>query len=154
MPYARNDPVDLYYETLGTARDPALLMINGLGSQAISWPADFCRKFVEAGFFVIRFDNRDVGLSTKFGQFRPDVMAVARAVGNGEEPVVAYRLSDMAADAVAVLDELGIGRAHVLGVSVGGMIAQRLATDHTGRLLSLTSAMSLIADHAGITVET
>jgi pimeloyl-ACP methyl ester carboxylesterase len=121
-------------------------MINGLGSQAINYPADFCRLFATRGFFVIRFDNRDVGLSTKFDHLRPDVMSVVQALANGEEPVVAYRLSDMAADAVAVLDELRIEQAHVMGVSVGGMIVQQLAIDHPGRLLSMTSAMSTTGD--------
>jgi pimeloyl-ACP methyl ester carboxylesterase len=149
MPYAHNGSVSLCYHTFGIPERPALLMINGLGSQAINYPADFCQRFVSQGFFVIRFDNRDVGLSTKFDKFdqsRPDVMSVVRAVTNGEEPVVAYRLTDMAADAVAVLDELGIDRAHVMGVSVGGMIVQQLAIDHPGRLLSMTSAMSTTGD--------
>jgi len=91
-------------------------MINGLGSQAINYPADFCRLFATRGFFVIRFDNRDVGLSTKLDHVRPDVMSVVQALTNGQEPVVAYHLSDMAADAVAILDELQIEKAHVMGV--------------------------------------
>ncbi len=94
MPYASNGSVSLYYETFGVPENPALLMINGLGSQAINYPVDFCRLFVTRGFFVIRFDNRDVGLSTKFDHVSPDVMSVARAVANGEEPVVAYRLTE------------------------------------------------------------
>jgi pimeloyl-ACP methyl ester carboxylesterase len=146
MPYACNGSVSLFYETFGIPGNPALLMVNGLGSQAITYPASFCQLFAARGFFVIRFDNRDVGLSTKFDHIRPDVMSVVRAMTNGEKPVVAYRLTDMAADAVAVLDALGIDRAHVMGASVGGMIVQQFAIDHPGRLLSMTSAMSTTGD--------
>jgi len=146
MPYAHHGPVDIYYETFGDPTDPALLLVNGLGSQCINYRTEWCEGFVDRGFFTIRFDNRDVGLSTKIEQVTPNLGAVLQALGDGKEPEVAYRLADMAADAVAVLDELGIGRAHVMGVSMGGMIVQQLAIDHPDRLLSMTSVMSTTGD--------
>jgi pimeloyl-ACP methyl ester carboxylesterase len=146
MPYAHNGAVDIYYEAFGDPADPALLLVNGLGSQCINYHADWCGMFAARGFFAIRFDNRDVGLSSKFDTVTPDVAAVTRAVREGKDPVVPYRVHDMAADAVAVLDDLGIARAHVMGVSMGGMIVQQLAIDSPGRLLSVTSVMSTTGD--------
>ena len=146
MPYAHNGSVDIYYETFGDQTDPALLMVNGLGSQAINYDTKWCELFVARGFFAIRFDNRDVGLSTKFDDFTPDIGAVRQALREGKEPDVAYQLSDMATDALAVLDDLGIGRAHVMGVSMGGGIVQQLAIDYPERLLSMTSVMSTTGD--------
>jgi len=131
VPYALNDDVELYYETFGFGADPALLLVNGLGSQCINYRAEWCERFVAAGFFVIRFDNRDVGLSTGF-----DAAGLT----------VAYTLEDMAADALAVLDAAQVDRAHVLGLSMGGMIVQQLAIDHSDRLLSVTSMMSTTGD--------
>jgi pimeloyl-ACP methyl ester carboxylesterase len=144
--FAHNGSVEIYYETFGDASNPALLLINGLGSQCINFDVDFCELFVARGFFVIRFDNRDVGLSTKFNLVLPDLFSVLEAVKDGLEPKVAYRLADMANDAVAVLDALGIDRAHVAGWSIGGMIAQQLAIDRPDRLLSMTSNMSTTGD--------
>jgi pimeloyl-ACP methyl ester carboxylesterase len=146
MAIAKNRLVEIYFETFGDANDPALLLINGLGSQCINFDVAFCEKFVARGFFVIRFDNRDVGLSTKFNQVLPDLFSVLEAVKDGVEPKVAYHLSDMANDALAVLDALGVERAHVAGWSIGGMIAQQLAIDHPERLLSITSSMSSTGD--------
>lgn len=146
MAFAHNRSVEIYYETFGDPSNPALLLINGLGSQCINFDVEFCERFVARGFFVIRFDNRDVGLSTKFNLVLPDLFSVLEAVKDGLEPKVAYRLSDMADDAVAVLDALGIDRAHVAGWSIGGMIAQQLAIDHPDRLLSMTSNMSTTGD--------
>jgi pimeloyl-ACP methyl ester carboxylesterase len=146
MAIAKNRLVEIYFETFGDAKDPALLLINGLGSQCINFDVAFCQMFVARGFFVIRFDNRDVGLSTNFNQVLPDLFSVLEAVKDGVEPKVAYRLSDMANDALAVLDTLGIERAHVAGWSIGGMIAQQLAIDHPDRLLSMTSNMSSTGD--------
>jgi pimeloyl-ACP methyl ester carboxylesterase len=146
MAFAHNRSVEIYYETFGDRSDPALLLINGLGSQCINFDVEFCERFVPQGFFVIRFDNRDVGLSTKFNLVLPDLFSVLEAVKDGVEPKVAYRLSDMASDAIAVLDALGIERAHVAGWSIGGMIAQQLAIDHPERLLSMTSNMSTTGD--------
>jgi pimeloyl-ACP methyl ester carboxylesterase len=130
MATAHNDGCEIYYETFGDRRDPALLMVNGLGSQCINYHEDWCAMFVAAGLYVLRFDNRDVGLSTSF--------AGAPTGAKGE----AYTVSDMAADAIAVLDAEGIDRAHVMGLSMGGMIVQTLAIEHPDRLLSMTSVMS------------
>ena len=116
----------------GSTADPALLLINGLGSQCINYRLEWCERFAAAGFFVIRFDNRDVGLSTGFDDAGTDAPA--------------YAVEDMAGDAVAVLDAANIDRAHVLGVSMGGMIVQRLAIDHADRLRSMTSVMSTTGD--------
>src|SRR5262249_38323516 len=123
MPAARNGDVELYYETFGSDDDVSLLLVNGLGSQCINYDEQWCQKFAARGFQVIRFDNRDTGLSSKV-------------------EYTAYSLADMARDALAVLDAVGADRAHVMGVSMGGMIVQRLAIDHGERLLSMTSVMS------------
>ncbi len=146
MPYARNGAVDIYYETFGDRGDPALLLVHGLGSQCINYHTEWCERFVMRGFFAIRFDNRDVGLSTKFDHITPDVGAVLQALRERKEPAVPYRASDMADDAVAVLDDLRIARAHVMGLSMGGMIVQQLAIDHPERLLSMASVMSSTGD--------
>jgi pimeloyl-ACP methyl ester carboxylesterase len=127
MATAHNGTCQIYYETFGSPGDPTLLMVNGLGSQCINYHEDWCAMFVARGLQVVRFDNRDVGMSTKFD---------ASLSG----PV--YSISDMAADAVAVLDALGIDRAHVMGLSMGGMIVQVMAIEHPERLLSMTSVMS------------
>jgi pimeloyl-ACP methyl ester carboxylesterase len=123
MPTARNGDVEIYYETFGEADRPTLLVINGLGSQSINYADEWCGMFCAQGYQVVRFDNRDVGLSTKLDG-------------------TTYALSDMADDAIAVLDAIGVERAHVLGCSMGGMIVQRLAINHPERLLSMTSVMS------------
>jgi pimeloyl-ACP methyl ester carboxylesterase len=146
MPYAHNGDVALYYETFGDPADPTLLLVNGLGSQCINYRVEWCEKFVTAGFHVVRFDNRDVGLSTHFSDVKPDLEAVLTALRAHEPPPVAYDVHDMAADAVAVLDAVGVQRAHVLGVSMGGMIVQMLAIEHADRLLSMTSIMSSTGD--------
>ena len=146
MPFASNGPVELYYETFGSPGDEPLLLVNGLGSQCVSYDVEFCQRFVDLGFFVIRFDNRDVGLSSKLDEFTPHLKDVAAALREGREADVPYRLSDMATDAIAVLDTLDVERAHVAGVSMGGMIVQQLAIDHASRLRSMTSIMSTTGD--------
>jgi len=143
---ATNGDVELYYETFGDASKETLLVVNGLGSQCINFDAALAEKFVDRGFFVVRFDNRDVGLSTKLDDFTPRVADVVRALRSGKAPDVPYRLSDMANDAVAVLDALAIPKAHVMGMSMGGMIVQQLAIDHPQRLRSMTSIMSTTGD--------
>jgi pimeloyl-ACP methyl ester carboxylesterase len=127
---ARNGDCELYYDTFGDPSDPALLLVNGLGSQCINYHDAWCEMFVARGLRVIRFDNRDVGLSTSFAGAPVDLEGAA------------YRLSDMAADAVAVLDANEVERAHVMGLSMGGMIVQTLAIEHPDRLLTMVSAMS------------
>jgi pimeloyl-ACP methyl ester carboxylesterase len=144
---APSNGIEIEYETFGDAGDPPLLLVAGLGAQMIAWDVEFCESLVDRGFFVIRFDNRDTGLSTKVpvqGGFDPTA-EIVRVLGGGT-PSVPYHLADMAADAVGLLDHLGIDRAHVVGVSMGGMIAQQIAIDHPGRVLSLTSIMSNTGD--------
>jgi len=123
MPTTKNGAVEIYYDTFGDPSNPTLLLINGLGSQCINYADEWCERFVGEGYHVVRFDNRDTGLSSKL---------------DGTD----YALADMANDAIAVLDAVGAGRAHVMGLSMGGMIVQRLAIDHPDRLLSVTSVMS------------
>jgi pimeloyl-ACP methyl ester carboxylesterase len=144
---APSNGIEIEYDTFGDAGDPPLLLVAGLGAQMIAWDVEFCESLVDRGFFVIRFDNRDTGLSTKVpvqGGFDPTA-EIVRVLGGGT-PSVPYHLADMAADAVGLLDHLGIDRAHVVGVSMGGMIAQQIAIDHPGRVLSLTSIMSNTGD--------
>jgi len=123
MSTARNGAIEIYYEEFGDRAAPTLLLVNGLGSQCLNYDVSWCHLFCDEGFHVVRFDNRDVGLSTKC---------------DGRD----YGLVDMADDAVAVLDAMGVERAHVMGCSMGGMIVQRLALNHADRVLSLTSVMS------------
>ncbi len=130
MTTTRNGDCEIWYETFGERTDPALLMVNGLGSQCINYSDAWCAMYVARGFFVLRFDNRDVGLSSKFA---------GAPTGAGGE---AYLIGDMARDAVAVLDAEGVEQAHVMGLSMGGMIVQTLAIDHPQRLRSMTSVMS------------
>ena len=123
-----------------------LLLVMGLGGQMTDWPEEFVDGLVAAGFRVITFDNRDIGLSTEFTWVAPSqVKAVLGAMAR--RPVKSeYLLTDMAADAVGVLDALGVESAHVVGISMGGMIAQTIAIEHPGRVRSLTSIMSNTGD--------
>ncbi len=146
MAFAHNGDVRVYYETFGFPSLPPLLLVNGLGSQCINYRAEWCERFATVGHFVIRYDNRDVGLSSKFSEARPDVVKLVRDLAEGRAADVPYRLSDMAADGLAVLDDLAINRAHVMGVSMGGMIVQTMAIEHPDRLLTMTSVMSTTGD--------
>ena len=138
MTKAPANGIEIEYETFGSPDDPPLLLIMGLGAQLTFWPDDFCSGLAERGFYVIRYDNRDVGLSTYFDDAgQPDI--VAAFSGNGSP---AYTLADMADDAAGLLDALGIDTAHVVGVSMGGMIAQTLTVRHPAKVLSLASIMS------------
>jgi pimeloyl-ACP methyl ester carboxylesterase len=139
--------MELEYDTFGSSGDPALLLIMGFTAQMTAWPDDFCKQLADTGLFVIRFDNRDCGLSTKLDGVQVDVASVMGAAMSGQPVVGApYTLSDMASDAVGLLDQLGIQRAHVLGASMGGMIAQQYAIDHPTRLHSLISVMSMTGE--------
>ncbi len=130
-------------ETYGNAADPAILLVMGLGAQLTLWPIELVDALVARGFFVIRYDNRDVGLSQKFDDAGvPDMMAIMGALMGGQTPNIAYSLDDMAADAVGVLDALGVDKAHIVGASMGGMIAQLIAIHHPQRVRTLTSIMS------------
>jgi len=135
--------ITIEYETFGNSADPALLLISGFSAQLTSWHENLCKLFAAQNFHVIRFDNRDCGLSTKLDGVVVDTTAVITAALM-EEPIpeVPYTLSHMAADAMGVLDGLGIAQAHVMGASMGGMIAQTVAIEHAHRVLSLTSVMS------------
>ncbi|MHA6762167.1 alpha/beta fold hydrolase [Streptacidiphilus sp. PAMC 29251] len=135
--------VELEYDTFGDPADPTLLLIMGLGSQLISWREGLCELFAAQGFHVVRYDNRDAGLSTFLDAGpQPDL----RAIMQGDPSSAPYLLGDMALDALSVLDALGVGQAHVVGVSMGGMIAQQLVIDHPDRALSLCSIMSRPGD--------
>ena len=146
MPTAAVNGIELHYDETGEQDGAPLLLIMGLGAQMIVWDDDFCAALADRGFRVIRFDNRDVGLSTKLDD-RPSANAAMLAGAMAGQPVEApYLLSDMAADAVGLLDHLGIDAAHVVGASMGGMIAQTVAIEHPERVLSLTSIMSTTGD--------
>jgi pimeloyl-ACP methyl ester carboxylesterase len=135
--------ITIEYETFGEASHPALLLISGFSAQLTSWNENLCKLFAAQDFHVIRFDNRDCGLSTKLDGVVVDTTAVITAALMEEPiPAVPYTLSHMAGDAVGVLDGLGIAKAHVMGASMGGMIAQTVAIEHPHRVLSLTSVMS------------
>jgi pimeloyl-ACP methyl ester carboxylesterase len=139
---ASTNGVELFYETFGDPDDPALVLINGLGGQCITWAEELCWGFVSRGFRVVRFDNRDAGLSTGFDEHTVDLEAAATAYLLGEEVAAPYRLADMAADVVGLLDALGIDAAHLLGSSLGGMVAQTMAIEHRPRVASLVSLMA------------
>ena len=129
MSTVRANGIDICYEETGSRDDPTLLLVNGFTSQLVGWEPEFIDALVAEGFHVVRFDNRDVGLTSK---------------SEGEPP--AYTLSDMADDGMALLSELGIDKAHIAGLSMGGMIVQRMAINHPDRVLSLTSIMSTTGD--------
>ncbi len=138
MPRARANGIEIEYEAFGDSSAQPLLLIMGLGAQMISWDDALCAQLSDRGFRVVRFDNRDSGLSTWMDEAGlPDMAA---ALSGNPQPV--YRLDDMAADAVGLLDALGIRKAHVVGASMGGFIAQLVAINHPERVLSLTSIMS------------
>lgn len=143
MPKVTANGLEIEYDTHGDPANPAMLLVMGLGAQMILWPIEFVQALADRGFHVIRYDNRDIGLSQKFeGAKAPGVMWHVIRKRFGFPPRVPYTLSDMAADGMGVLDALGIDRAHVVGASMGGMIAQLMAVEHGHRLLSLTSVFS------------
>lgn len=143
MPTVQANDIEIYHEEFGDRSDPTLLLVNGLGSQSIAYDPAYCAKLVAAGFHVIRYDNRDVGLSTHLGgEPVTDMLEAFAAVVAGGEVHAPYTLSDMAADGMALLEALGIERAHVAGSSMGGMIVQTMAIEHPERVSSVTSVMS------------
>ena len=147
MAQAKINGINIEYEVHGADNGEPLLMIMGLGSQMTRWPPAFYEKLVAKGFRVIRFDNRDVGLSQKFSG-APSVESVVGALIQGQKPDIPYTLDDMAADAVGVLDHLGIKRAHVCGASMGGMIGQLVAADYPERVLSFTAVFTTTGNPA------
>ncbi len=145
----RVNGLELAYDEFGNPGDPALLLIMGLGAQMIAWDEEFCAGLASRGFRVIRFDNRDVGRSTRFDEHGiPDLMGLVQAWLQGETLTVTapYTLEEMAADTVGLLTALGHEAAHVVGLSLGGMIAQIMALRHPHRVRSLTSMMSFTGD--------
>ena len=130
--------ITLSYETFGSEADPPMLLIMGLGMQMLGWPDEFCEQLADRGFYVVRFDNRDVGRSTRIHGRPP---TPGQLLSRRIRPVL-YTLSDMASDAAGLLGELGLAPAHIVGVSMGGMIAQTLAAQHPESVRSLVSIMS------------
>jgi pimeloyl-ACP methyl ester carboxylesterase len=141
MARARANGIELDYDTFGAKGGRPLLLIMGLGGQSLMWDEGFCEALAARGHFVVRYDNRDVGLSTKFDHAgTPNVMALM--MGGPTAASVPYTLDDMADDAAGLLDALGLETAHVCGASMGGMIGQTLAIRHSRRVRSLVSIMS------------
>jgi pimeloyl-ACP methyl ester carboxylesterase len=140
---ARVGDLEIAYETFGDAGAPPILLVMGLATQMIGWPDEFCAGLADRGYFVVRFDNRDVGLSTHLGSAgAPDILTVL----GGDASSVPYGLADLADDAVGLLDALGLDSVHLIGASMGGMIAQLVALRHPARVRSLTSIMSTTGD--------
>lgn len=137
--------IDIAFERLGDPGGPPVLLIMGLGAQLIGWPDGFCGELEQHGLHLIRFDNRDVGESTHLKHAPVPNLPAAIA---GDTSSASYTLSDMAGDAVGLLDVLGLGSAHLVGASMGGFIAQTIAIEHPGRVRSLTSIMSSTGDRS------
>jgi pimeloyl-ACP methyl ester carboxylesterase len=143
MPQVKANGLEIYYESHGPQTAEPILLIMGLGAQMSRWSPQLIGKLTSAGHRVIAFDNRDVGLSEKLDDAgAPDMHAVVLALRDGKKPDVRYTLDDMAADAAGLLDAIGIEQAHIVGASMGGMIAQLVAADYPQKTLSLTSIMS------------
>jgi len=147
MPRVEANTIEIEYDTFGKISDRPLLLIIGLGTQMINWNDDFCRKLVDKGHFVIRFDNRDAGKSSHLDHLgMPDLQEVMTITQEGGHYAPPYTLSDMAADAVGLLDALNRDKAHVCGISMGGMISQLMAIEHPERMASLISMQSSTGD--------
>jgi pimeloyl-ACP methyl ester carboxylesterase len=142
---ARSRGLEFEYETFGSSGSPALLLVAGFSQQLTSWDPLFCEQLAARGFLVIRFDNRDVGLSSKLhGAPRPKIPAIL----SGDRSTVAYHIEDMADDAAGLVEALGLSAAHFVGVSMGGMIAQSVTIRHPARVRSLVSIMSTPGDRS------
>jgi len=142
VPTVTANGIEVFWESFGDRTDPTLLMVCGLGMQSVGFEDDLCNALAALGLHVVRYDNRDVGLSTHCHGAVDDPATAAMNGFMGGEVAAAYTLSDMAADGMAVLDALEVDAAHVMGASMGGMIAQTMAIEHPGRVHSLTSVMS------------
>ena len=143
MARAKANGIEIEYETIGNKGDPALLLVMGLGAQLTIWPDALFEGLARRGFFVIRYDNRDTGLSTDFGSWgAPNIAEAFGKLMKAEKVDTPYLLKDMAADAVGLLDALGIDKAHMVGASMGGMIVQIVAAQYPERTRSLVSIMS------------
>lgn len=135
--------ISLFYDSFGIAKNPAVVLIPGLGGHNISWTSAFCQQIADAGFYVIRVDNRDSGLSSHIEYFPPIVLSeLIGKIQTGEQFVIPYTLLDMAEDIIRLLDLLSIDKAHIIGRSMGGMIAQLVAANYPQRILSLCTIMS------------
>ncbi len=149
MPQIRANGLELYYESHGPEGGEPILLIMGLGAQMTTWPPELIARLTDKGYRVIAYDNRDVGLSEKLDAAgAPDMAAIIAALTQGHAPRVAYVLDDMADDAAGLLDALGVSKAHIVGASMGGMIAQLVAANHPDKTLSLTSIMSTTGNPA------
>jgi pimeloyl-ACP methyl ester carboxylesterase len=147
VPIVDANGVKIAYETFGRAADATILLVNGFTSQLLGWDEKLCHLLANQGYRVVRYDNRDVGLSSKTEGAPPDIGELFARSARGETPPEPpYTLSDMAADGVGLLDALGVDRAHVVGMSMGGMIAQLMAIEHPHRLRSMASIMSTTGD--------
>ena len=143
MARVKANGIEIEYETAGNKSDPALLLVMGLGAQMTIWPDALFQGLAKQGFYVIRFDNRDIGLSTKFASAGvPNIMEAVQKVMSGQKAEAPYYLADMAADAIGLLDALGIDKAHMVGASMGGMIVQIVAAQYAARTLSMVSIYS------------
>ena len=143
MARVKANGIEIEYETAGNKSDPALLLVMGLGAQMTIWPDALFQGLAKQGFYVIRFDNRDIGLSTKFASAGvPNIMEAVQKVMSGQKAEAPYYLADMAADAIGLLDALGIDKAHMVGASMGGMIVQIVAAQHAERTRSMVSIYS------------
>jgi pimeloyl-ACP methyl ester carboxylesterase len=143
MPVAPSNGLEICYETIGNPDDPALLLVMGFSAQLIHWDDAFCQALADRGRYVIRFDNRDCGLSTHLDGVPVNIMGVLAAYeSQGEMPEVPYTIGAFADDAFGLLDHLGIDQAHLFGASMGGMIVQAMAIAHPERTISLVSVMS------------
>jgi pimeloyl-ACP methyl ester carboxylesterase len=144
--FAKANGIELCYDTFGDRKDPPLLLIMGLGAQMILWDDGFCTALAARGFYVIRFDNRDIGRSTKIAGEAPPLPKLLEKALTGKPIEAPYTLRDMAADAVGLMDALGISRAHVVGASMGAAITQELAINFADRLLTATCIMGTSGD--------
>ncbi len=147
LAFAKANGIEIAYDTFGYQSDPPLLLIMGLGTQMILWDDQFCKQLAARSYWVIRFDNRDAGLSTNFNKAGvPNLPHLMEAQSRGDFLNVPYTLADMADDAVGLLDFLGIDSAHVVGLSMGGMIGQIMALRFPERMRSFISVMSTTGD--------
>ncbi|MBW1984246.1 MAG: alpha/beta hydrolase [Deltaproteobacteria bacterium] len=143
MPHVKANGIQIEYDTFGDSSAKPLLLIIGLGAQMIDWDEKHCRRLADNGHYVIRFDNRDIGLTTKLDDAGiPDIMEAYNLLAQGKQLTAPYTLDDMADDAVGLFEALNVEKAHICGMSMGGMIAQTIAIRHPEKLLSLTSIYS------------
>ena len=145
MPRAKTNGIELEYDTLGSANDPAVLLVMGFALQMTRWPEGLKRGLADAGFRVIWFDNRDVGLSTEIANITPlGALEMMQAAMKGKDTskLAAYTLDDMAADTAGLLDAIGVDQANIIGMSMGGMIGQLMALDHPHKVRKLVAMMT------------